>query len=377
MNASIRHQTPTLNCDTASGRVTLSGAWITETIADVESQVAAFAWPGGHTSTVDASAVDALDTGGALLISRILEQLATHDSAPALIGFDERHRELLELVHDLMPRTPATFAPTGAGSVAQIGRAAWSSFVEALALLAFFGEACMALLRGARAPRRIRWAAIAKHMQDGGWNALPIIGLLAFLIGVVIAYQGGTQLHNYGADIFIVDLITLTQLRELGPLLVGIVVSGRTGSAYAAQIGTMRVSEEIDALRSMGVSPMEVLVLPRIIALIVLLPLLGVFADIVGVFGGMVMAVSMLDLSPYAFLERIPQAVSMRSFLLGICKMPVFALILGVVGCFQGFQATGSADSVGTRTTFSVVQSIFLVIVADAAFSVIFSWLGI
>lgn len=374
---SIHRQSPTLICDTGSGRLTLAGCWTTDAIADVECHLADLAWPSGRAATVDASAVDELDTGGAWLIGRILDRLERQSPAPALTGFDERHRELLQLVRDRLPRVPAVLAQPGVSPLERIGRAGWTSFAEALASLAFFGEACVALLRSAREPARIRWAAVAKHVMDGGWNALPIIGLLAFLIGVVIAYQGGTQLRNYGADIFIVDLVTLTQLRELGPLLVAIIVAGRTGSAYAAQIGTMRVSEEIDALRSMGVNPVEVLVLPRIIALVVVLPLLGVFADFFGVFGGMVMAVSMLDLSPYAFLERIPEAVSVTSFLLGVCKLPVFAVILGVVGCFQGFQATGGADSVGMRTTLSVVQSIFLVIVADAVFSVIFTWLNI
>jgi phospholipid/cholesterol/gamma-HCH transport system permease protein len=217
----------------------------------------------------------------------------------------------------------------------------------------------------------------AKIVEESGLNALPIAGLLVFLLGIVVAYQGGRQLETYGANIFVVELVGLIMLRELSPLIVAIIVAGRTGSAYTAEIGTMRVTEEIDAMQTIGIGPFDQLVLPKVVGLIIALPLLTVFADILGIFGGMVMASNVLDVSFRDFLQRMPQAISMTDFLVGVVKAPVFALIISMVGCHQGFQVSGGADSVGKQTTVSVVQSIFLVIITDACFSVLFSWLGI
>jgi phospholipid/cholesterol/gamma-HCH transport system permease protein len=196
-------------------------------------------------------------------------------------------------------------------------------------------------------------------------------------MGVVIAYQSADQLQRFGANIFIADMVGLSMLRELSPLLTAIIVAGRSGSAYAAQIGTMKISEEIDALRTIGIRPQELLVQPKIIALVIALPLLTVYADVAGVLGGMLMANSMLDISYGVFLDRLEDALSLSSFLTGIIKAPVFAVIIALIGCFQGFQVSGGADSVGRQTTVSVVQSIFLVIVADALFSIIFNWLDL
>jgi phospholipid/cholesterol/gamma-HCH transport system permease protein len=194
---------------------------------------------------------------------------------------------------------------------------------------------------------------------------------------VVIAYQGAAQLQRYGANIFVVDLVGLAMLRELSPLLTAIIVAGRSGSAYAAQIGTMKVTEEIDALRTVGIPPIDLLVLPKLIALTLALPLLSVYADALGLAGGMVMARVQLGVGYQQFVERLVKAVDLSDYLVGIGKAPVFAAIIAVVGCFRGFQVSGDAESVGRQTTVSVVQSIFLVIVVDALFSVAFSWLGI
>jgi phospholipid/cholesterol/gamma-HCH transport system permease protein len=201
--------------------------------------------------------------------------------------------------------------------------------------------------------------------------------LLAFLMGMVVAYQGAVQLVRYGANIFVADLVGLSILREMAPLLTAIIVAGRSGSAYAAQIGTMKVTEEIDAMHTIGVSPMELLVLPKMLALLVALPLLTVYADIVGVLGGMIVAQTQLDVGFADFLDRFDDAIKMGSFLSGLGKAPVFAAIIALVGCFQGFRVSGSADSVGRQTTVSVVQAIFLVIVFDALFSVVLNWLKI
>ncbi len=214
-------------------------------------------------------------------------------------------------------------------------------------------------------------------MQTAGLEALPITGLLSFLMGVVIAYQGADQLQRFGANIFVVDLVALAMLRELSPLLTAIIIAGRSGSAYTAQIGTMKVTEEIDALRTIGVGAQELLVVPKVVALIIVMPLLTVYTDVTGVLGGMVMARTKLDVSFDVFIDRLDEAIQLSSYWTGLAKAPVFAMIIALVGCYRGFQVTGSAESVGAQTTMSVVQSIFLVIVTDAIFSIVFLWLDL
>jgi phospholipid/cholesterol/gamma-HCH transport system permease protein len=248
---------------------------------------------------------------------------------------------------------------------------------QSLALLAFIGECAAAFAGWLAHPARIRWRPILFNIRSAGFDALPIVGLLAFLLGIVVAYQGADQLRQYGANIFVADLVGLSMLREFAPLITAIIIAGRSGSAYAAQIGAMSVSEEIDAMRTLGIAPLEMLVLPKILALLLVMPLLTVFADVLGVFGGMVMARAQLDVGFPEFLDRFTKAVSVTAYLIGICKAPVFAGIIAVVGCFQGFRAKGGADSVGRQTTRSVVQAIFLVIVADALFSIAFSALDL
>jgi len=244
-------------------------------------------------------------------------------------------------------------------------------------MLAFVGETALVAMGWLFNPRRIRWRVVLFNLRTAGFDALPIVGLLSFLLGVVVAYQGADQLRQYGANIFVADLVGLSMLREFAPLITAIIVAGRSGSAYAAQIGTMAVTEEIDAMRTIGIEPQELLVLPKILALVIALPLLTVFADVMGVLGGMVMAKAQLGVGFGEFMDRFAKAVSITSYLVGIGKAPVFAAIIAMVGCFQGFRTRGGADSVGRQTTRSVVQSIFLVIVADALFSVAFSLLDL
>ena len=269
----------------------------------------------------------------------------------------------------------ASNAPPGA--LERIGRSAEAAGAQALALLGFVGESALAFVSWFAHPTRIRWRPILYNIRSAGFDALPIVGLLSFLLGIVVAYQAADQLRRFGANIFVADLVGLSMLREFAPLMTAIIIAGRSGSAYAAQIGTMAVTEEIDALRTIGIAPLELLVLPKIIALVIALPLLTVFADLVGVFGGMVMAQAQLGVGFGDFLDRFSKAVSVTDYLVGIGKAPVFAAIIAVVGCFQGFRTKGGADSVGRQTTRSVVQAIFLVIVADALFSIAFSVLGL
>lgn len=360
-----------------AGTFRLTGAWTTAHLERLRLRLDRSPWPAAGTVRLQAGALDALDTGGAWLLQGLLGELRGRGLEPRLDGLRGEFSALLELVRERLGEAAPAATPPREGTLAWLGREAWRRAEEGLALLAFFGETVVALGRNLRHPGRIRRHALLENLQSAGVNALPILALLSFLIGVVIAYQGGVQLKTYGANIFIVELVTITMLRELAPLMAAIIVAGRTGSAFTAQIGTMQVTEEIDALRTIGIAPMDLLVLPKLFGLVLALPLLTVFADTFGVLGGMTMAALMLDVSFGDFLDRIPQAVSATSFLIGVGKAPVFAAIIALVGCYQGFRVSGGADSVGRQTTKSVVQSIFLVIIADAVFSILYSWLGI
>jgi phospholipid/cholesterol/gamma-HCH transport system permease protein len=273
--------------------------------------------------------------------------------------------------------TPSPVASAPSSMLEGLGRSSAAACEQAVALLGFVGESAVALAGCVAHPARLRWRPILYNIRSAGFDALPIVGLLSFMLGIVVAYQGADQLRQYGASIFVADLVGLSMLREFAPLITAIIIAGRSGSAYAAQIGTMSVTEEIDAMRTLGIAPMDLLVLPKILALLIALPLLTVFADVLGVFGGMIMARAQLGVGFGEFLDRFVRAVSITAYLVGICKAPVFAAIIAVVGCFQGFRTKGGADSVGRQTTRSVVQSIFLVIVADALFSIAFSALDL
>ena len=363
--------------EVTAGGARCVGAWTVGRIAKLDLRLERGAWTGGAEISLDGSAVSAMDTAGAWLLRRILRALERDGGRVSLRGLRPEHAALLEMVGATeagMAESTAAAAPSFLAQVGLLTGSAGRHFVE---MLAFVGEVARAGLRSASQPGRIRWRTVLYNVRTAGFDALPIAGLLCFLMGIVIAYQGATQLARYGANIFVADLVGLAMLRELSPMLTAIIVAGRSGSAYAAQIGTMKVTEEIDALRTVGIAPIELLVLPKILALTIALPLLTVYADALGVAGGMLMARSELDVSYLDFLDRLQYALRASDFLVGIGKAPIFAAIIAVVGCFQGFQVVGDAESVGRRTTVSVVQSIFLVIVADALFSIVFDFLGI
>jgi phospholipid/cholesterol/gamma-HCH transport system permease protein len=281
----------------------------------------------------------------------------------------------LQVAQQPVPPPPAQHGARAA--LERLGRGAVAAGAEALALLAFVGECAVAAAGWLRHPGRVRWRPVLFNLRSAGADALPIVGLLSFLLGIVVAYQSADQLRQYGANVFIADIVGIAMLREFAPLIAAIIVAGRSGSAYAAQIGTMAVTEEIDALRTLGIAPLELLVLPKLAALALALPLLTVWADLLGVAGGMVMAQTQLDVGFGEFLARFVKAVGVGTCLVGIGKAGVFAFIIAGIGCFQGFRTRGGADSVGRQTTRSVVQAIFGVIVADALFSVVFSVLDL
>ncbi|MBK8510394.1 MAG: MlaE family lipid ABC transporter permease subunit [Candidatus Competibacteraceae bacterium] len=364
----------TLRCE--ANRCRLGGDWTLDGIERLDDQIKSARWPAGALE-LEAAGIRAIDTTGALRLLNLIAELEQSGRAIRLSGLRESQQALLELVRERRASAGAAGASASVGFLERLGRRVVFHLSSVQSFLSFIGEAAVALLRLLLRPRRFRWRALFGNVEDAGVNALPIVALLAFMMGVVIAYQGGQQLKAYGANIFIVELITLTMLRELAPLITAIIVAGRTGSAYTAQIGTMQITEEVDALRTIGIPPMELLVLPKLLALVIALPLLTVFADALSVFGGMVMAQTLLDVSFSDFLDRVPQVVSLTSFLLGVGKAPVFAAIIALVGCYQGFHVRGGADSVGRQTTVSVVQSIFLVIAADALFSVVLGGVGL
>jgi phospholipid/cholesterol/gamma-HCH transport system permease protein len=361
---------------TEAAKVRCTGAWTVRSITQLEQQLNDIAWPAAVNLDIDGSAISSMDTTGAWLLHRTIRALEQQGHGVRINGLQTEFGSLLDMV-SVRAVLPAQTPQPSEGLLASIGRWAWRGVGNLYGIMAFVGESAIVLLRSIAQPRRIRWRTILHNLQTAGFEALPIVGLLSFLMGVVIAYQGADQLQRIGANIYIADLVGLTMLRELSPLLTAIIVAGRSGSAYTAQIGTMKVTEEIDALRTIGIVPQELLVLPKLLALVIALPLLTVYADAAGVFGGMIMARSKLDVSFGVFIDRLGDAISLSSFSTGIVKAPVFAAIIALVGCFQGFQVGGSADSVGRQTTTSVVQAIFLVILADALFSIVFNWLKI
>ena len=362
--------------DIAGTTIRCSGAWSVRYLEPLERRLKGLQWPSGALD-VDVSGVQCMDTGGAWVLYRLMRQWRKQGREVVLAGASPEIVDLLRLVEE-SGVTPEAVRPSyRTGPLEQLGRSSVSTLVHGLGLLAFLGQMGSVWLRQLVRPDRVRWRTVVHELAEAGYKALGIVGLLSFLLGVVIAYQGGVQLRQYAASLFVADLVGLSMVRELAPLITAIIVAGRTGSSYTAQIGTMKVTEEVDALRSIGIAPMELLVLPKLLALFIALPLLTVFADVLGVMGGMVMASAQLNISFPTFIDRVGVAVTVQSYLVGVGKAPVFALIIATIGCYQGFQVSGSAESVGRRTTMSVVQSILAVIVVDAAFSVAFSYLGI
>ncbi|MEP0147540.1 MAG: MlaE family lipid ABC transporter permease subunit [Lentilitoribacter sp.] len=328
---------------------------------------------------IDLDTVEALDTSGAWLIATLMMRLEAEGVTVEIIDASTNRKALVDTVRTALPDQeggedpPRGFVPW----LASIGAAMAGAGDAVVSLLSFVGEVLSRFAYGLVRPWRWRSAALVSQMQEVGFNAIPIVVLMSFLIGVVLSFQGASQLRQFGAEVFVVDLIAISILRELGILLTSIIVAGRSGSAFTASIGSMKVREELDAMRTLGLDPIEVLVLPRVIALIIMLPILGFIANISGLFGGALMSWIELGVSPSMFVTRLQENTDVWHLAIGMIKAPFFAAIIGIVACWQALQVKGSAESVGRRTTTSVVQAIFLVIVADAVFSIFFAELGL
>jgi phospholipid/cholesterol/gamma-HCH transport system permease protein len=372
---------------TSPQQIEISGLWNANTVPSILAVIKTLAVPRGIELTLEASKLTDLDTAGAWVLQKFLHQVqlgANAEQMPLKVtGLDPQFSRLLtevgesqgELVTDNKPKSSLLYVISH--KLNSLGKGCVQAMLNMGDFLSFTGEAAIALGGWLAHSSRIRWRPILFNIRSAGFDALPIVSLLSMMLGVVVGYQGADQLVRYGASIFIADVVGLSMLREFAPLMTAIIIAGRSGSAYAAQIGTMAVTEEIDAITTMGIEPMDVLVLPKLIGLLIALPLLTVFADFLGVIGGMLMAQQKLGIGFPEFLDRFVKAVSVTSFMVGIAKAPVFALIIALVGCYQGFRTKGGADSVGQQTTKSVVQSVFLVIVVDAIFSVVFSKLDL
>jgi phospholipid/cholesterol/gamma-HCH transport system permease protein len=359
--------------------VLVGGRWTLDAVESLAMQLSVVNLTGPAAARLDLSAVEALDTAGAWILYRLARRLEHTGLTVQLTGATPAQHALLERM--ALPPERAALARPGVGPlralVERAGESTIENMGEARDLLGFFGLTIVTLLRTLMNPTRLRFTAFVVHLERIGINALPIVGLLSFLIGVVLAFQGADQLRQFGAEIFTVNLLGVSVLREIGILMTAIMVAGRSGSAFTAEIGTMKVNEEVDAMTVLGLDPMEVLVLPRLLALMVALPLLGFYADMMGLLGGAIMTVMVLDISVPQFVTQLQNAVTLNTLMVGLVKAPVFAFLIGMVGCYEGLKVEGSAESVGRMTTTSVVESIFLVIVADAIFSIIFSSLGI
>jgi phospholipid/cholesterol/gamma-HCH transport system permease protein len=367
---------PTLREAERAGQPVLeaSGVWTVFSIRHVRR----LAMPGertggirraGGVSEIDASKVGRLDTAGALEILT----LAGAGPDTKVTVQDGAHADLFKLVQANMckpePERPVNWL---ADALERIGHSWVDAALHAVNLCEFFGEVVVTLVRAIFQPRRFRINAIVRQMFEVWIRALTIVGILCFLIGVVLAYQSVQQLRAFGAETFSVEAVAIAIGRELGVLLTAIIVAGRSGSAFTAQIGTMQVNLEVDAMRTMGLNPIEWLVLPRIVALTLSMPLLAFWGVIAGLLGGAFACSIYLDFTVAQFFERLRDTVGIWNFYTGMIKAPVFGFIIAAIGCYEGLQVTGSAESVGRLTTKSVVESIFFVIVLDAIFSIIF-----
>ena len=328
---------------------------------------------------IDMAHLTRIDTAGAWFLVDLQRSGATGDRNITLEGASEPQTQLLETVRrNLPPEDIATIKPSLlTDRLERIGRKVARGARIGVEMISFLGQTVGAMAAILVKPRRLRLTSLVHHCQEVGLNAVPIVALMAFLIGVVLAFQGSAQLRQFGAEVFVVDLIAISVLRELGILLTAIIVAGRSGSAFTAAIGSMKMREEIDAMRTLGLDPVTILVVPRVLALVLMLPALGFIADISGLVGGAIMSWIELGVSPAVFQSRLVSNTDVWHFGIGMIKAPFFALIIGIIGCYEGMMVGGDAESLGRLTSASVVLSIFMVIVMDALFSVFFAVVGV
>ena len=364
--------------DAVNRLYTCRGSWSIMALNDVLHQMNTSAWPCDQNIVVSGQSIERLDSAGALLLVQCVAHLKQHNNIIELRDFTPHQRDLMHVIEEKQGCVDYVTVEAPPHSVAyQIGVETVGKYNQVLGFVALIGDFSHKLWEAVRQPRRFQAPSMISIIASAGVNALPIVGLLSFLIGVVLAYQMGLQLETYGANIYIAFLSGMAVFREFGPLITAIIVAGRTSSAFTAQISSMKINEEIDALYTMGLSPTELLVMPKVLGLLIALPLLCFWADIFGIIGAMLMSKLMLHVGYTDFLEHLQESVGSKHLLLGLYKAPAFAILIALVGCFQGFQVDSNADSVGRQTTRSVVQALFLIIVTDAIYSLIYSWMDL
>ena len=367
--------------DGAEGTVLFCfGDWTVLSLGFLEKKLPALQHSDASFRHIDLGDISRMDTAGALFLVRLRATLARNGKLPSFCSITPDFSILLKQMAAHAPTELSGPPPVRKGSLVFLN-ALGKNIVEELRqgkeLTAFLGHFLIACVGVIRKPGSFRLTSLIHHMEQTGLAAVPIVSLLSFLIGLVIAYMGAQLLVQFGANIYVVNLVEISILRELGVLITAIVVAGRSGSSITAEVGAMQANEEVDAMRTMGLDPMTVLVLPRVIALLLMLPALVFLADIMAILGGATASLMAMDLSFSAFAAHFQTDASVKNLLVGLVKAPFFALVIGLVGCFQGFHATGSAESVGRLTTQSVVESIFLVIVLNALFAIFFMHMGV
>ncbi len=361
-------------------RLVAEGAWTTRDAASLDQRLREIEMGDASDAEIDGSGLERIDSAGTWLLVRTKRDWEGQGKRVGPISLPGMYNSLLHTVEHEHTAPPVVIhnRHTLPAFVERVGKATFHGMQQGTGILSYVGRVTLEWLEALYHPRgNLRVAALFHQIEETGINALPIVGLLAFLIGIVLAYQGADQLKRFGAEIFTINLLGVGLLREIAGLITAIIIAGRSGSAFTAQIGTMRVNEEIDAMQTIGINTVDALVLPRILGLAIALPLLTFYADIMGMIGGAVMCYFDLHITLPVFMRQLQEAISVNTFLVGIIKAPVFALIIGLVGCYEGLQVERNAASVGRLTTRSVVESVFLVIVLDAAFSIIFSIIGI
>jgi phospholipid/cholesterol/gamma-HCH transport system permease protein len=360
-------------------RLVASGRWTIENAAPLERLAKnTVASRNTRSVAIDASKVDAFDVLGAWLLERTVRRLRTQGAEIEVVGLPTRFRGLLEKMGHVNRKPIQTPAPLNlfVAGLDRLGRGAVSLWRDALSLLDTFGSLGVSLGRSLLRPRGYRFTSTVHHLGRVGLRAVPIMLLITFLIGGIIAQQGIFHFRKFGADTFVVDMVGILVLREIGVLIVSIMAAGRSGSAYTAELGAMKMREEIDALSTMGFDPVDFLIAPRVIALVIALPILAFLGSMSALFGGGLVAWLYGGMSPEIFIERLREAISITHFQVGMIKAPFMALTIGLVACAEGLKVKGSAESLGTQTTVSVVKSIFLVIVLDGAFAIFFASIG-
>lgn len=321
---------------------------------------------------IDATGIERLDMWGTIQLKKLFL------NNTARIVLNKNQEKIFSFIpQELAQYKPASHASSLSSFMISLGKSTTTGLITLHGFIAFIGEIFITFLKNCLSPRRFRFHSIIRHIDETGLRAIPIVGLLAVLISMVVSYQAATQLTKFGANIFTVDLTVISLLREMGVLITAIMVAGRSGSAFAAEIGVMKLREEVDALKTMGFNPVEVLVLPRLIAMLITLPVLAFLAVIIGLIGGSGIAVLLLDIPLDQYIDRVQSVATPTMFFVGMVKAPVFAFVITLVGTYQGLNVSGSAESIGKQTTLAVVQSIFLVIMVDAVFSIIFAKMGI